>query len=73
MNRNYRYAVWGTQGGGLVREVEEVYIFVEKPDFLGLDVGDTMPEQWGLIPANNLAHWEMARFDPRSYLDKERG
>lgn len=53
--RQYNFPVWGTQGGGLVREVGEVYIFVEKPDCPGLDVGDTMPKEWGVIPANETA------------------
>lgn len=53
--REYGYPVWGTQGGGLVREVKGTYIFVEKPDCPGLDVGDDMPEEWGIIPANARA------------------
>ena len=55
MKRSYDYPVWGTQGGGLVREVNGVYIFVEKPDCPGLDVGDEMPKEWGIAPTNNLA------------------
>jgi len=58
-DRTYSYPVWGTQGGGLVREVNGKHIFVEKPDCPGLDVGDDMPEEWGLIPANRLAQREM--------------
>lgn len=59
MKRQYNYPVWGTQGGGLVRAVNGTYIFVEKPDCPGLDVGDEMPEMWGIIPANNHARAEM--------------
>mgnify|MGYP007077527449 CR=1 FL=1 len=59
MSRTYDYPVWGTQGGGLVREVGSVYIFVEKPDCPGLDVGDTMPEEWGITPANDVANAEV--------------
>ncbi len=56
MNRDYDFPVWGTQGGGLVREVgANQYIFIEKPDCPGLDVGDYMPAEWGIIPANSLA------------------
>ena len=52
----YNFPVWGTQGGGLVREIgRDRYIFVEKPDCPGLDVGDYMPEEWGIIPANQSA------------------
>lgn len=56
MEREYNFPVWGTQGGGLVREVApNKYIFVEKPDCPGLDIGDFMPEEWGIIPANRPA------------------
>lgn len=59
MEKTYNFPVFGTQGGGLVREIKTgngyMYIFVEKPDCPGLDVGDTMPEQWDLIPANQQA------------------
>ncbi len=51
-----KYPIFRTQGGGLVREVApNHYIFVEKPDCSGLDVGDDMPEQWGVHPANDAA------------------
>ena len=61
-NREYQFPVWATQGGGLVREVGGVYIFVKKPpDFPELGVGDEMPEKWDVIPANNLAREELAR------------
>ena len=59
MKKQYNYPVWGTQGGGLVREVNGTYIFVEKPGCPGLDVGDEMPEEWGLIPTNQRAHQQM--------------
>lgn len=56
MEHTYNFPVFATQGGGLVREIKTdkgyTYIFVEKPDCPGLDVGDTMPEQWGIIAAN---------------------
>lgn len=61
MERIYKYPVWGTQGGGLVREVNGTYIFIEKPDCPGLDIGDEMPEEWGIIPANWLARKIMKR------------
>ena len=58
--RVYNFPVWGTQGGGLVREVgSNRYIFVEKPDCPGLDVGDYMPEEWGIAPANQTARDEI--------------
>lgn len=55
MHTDYRFAVWYTQGGGMVREINGTFIFVEKPDCPGLKVGDEMPKDWGVIPANNLA------------------
>ena len=55
MTRKYSYPVYGTQGGGLVREINGTYIFVEKPNCPGLDVGDTMPTEWGIAPANTQA------------------
>jgi hypothetical protein len=59
--RIYKFAVWATQGGGLVRRVGDHYFFVEKPhQCVGLDVGDDLPESWGLMPANRLAEEEMA-------------
>jgi hypothetical protein len=54
----YKFPVFYTQGGGLVREVSQNpyrYIFIERPDCPGLDVGDPMPEQWDLVPANQEA------------------
>ena len=59
MEREYNFPVFGTQGGGLVREIKTTegykYIFVEKPDCPGLDVGDFMPEEWGIASANQQA------------------
>lgn len=51
----YPFPIWGTQGGGIVRESGSGYIFVTKPDCPDLDIGDAMPDEWGLIPANDLA------------------
>lgn len=56
--RWYQYPVWGTQGGGLVRDVNGTFIFVEKPDCPGLDVGDEMPKEWDTIPANSKARMQ---------------
>lgn len=64
----HNYPVWGTQGGGLVREVDGTYIFVTKPNCPGLDVGDEMPEMWGIVPANARAREEIdGDFDPREF------
>ena len=55
MTREYDYLVWGTQGGGLARKVGLMYIFVEAPDCPGLNVGDEVPREWDLAPANEMA------------------
>lgn len=58
----FPFPVWGTQGGGLVREEGRsgVYHFVQAPDVgMRLSVGDTMPAEWGIVPANNAAHVAM--------------
>jgi hypothetical protein len=57
--REYSYTVYGTQGGGLVRWVNGTYIFVEKPDCPSLDIGDEMPKEWGVAPANEHARQAM--------------
>ena len=40
--------VYGTQGGGLAREVEGHYVFVEVPKHGNYKVGDDVPLQWSL-------------------------
>ena len=55
MSREYRFPVYGTQGGGLVRQIGDKFIFMTKPDCPGLDVGDEMPREWGIAAANDLA------------------
>ncbi len=58
----FLFPVWGTQGGGLVREIGKsgVYQFVEAPDAsMSLRVGDTMPAEWSIAPANTAAHVAM--------------
>ncbi len=56
MEREYNFPVFGTQGGGLVQEVApNTYVFVEAPDCPGLQVGDFMPSEWGIVAANQQA------------------
>ena len=62
--REYDYPVWATQGGGLARSVGDTYIFIEKPDCPGLDVGDNVPKEWGVMPVNALAKKEMDESSP---------
>ena len=67
MSREYKYPVWGTQGGGVVRDVNGTYIFVEKPDCPGLGVGDEMPEEWGI--ANDTQFINMSLEAPSDIQD----
>jgi hypothetical protein len=55
MARQFSYPVFAAQGGGLVREVNGTFIFIEKPDCPGLDVGDEMPTDWDYQPVNAAA------------------
>lgn len=52
---SYGCAVYQTRFNGLVRWVDGVYVFVEKPDCPGLDIGDDMPKEWHVTPANERA------------------
>lgn len=54
-NEKYGFPVYATQGGGLVREIDGNFFFVENPFIEGFGVGDKMPSGWTLIPANKLA------------------
>jgi hypothetical protein len=54
--KRYDFAVWGTQGGGLARLTASGYVFVEPPDEVhNLKVGDGVPLEWDMQPANTLA------------------
>lgn len=56
MKREFSFPVWRTQAGGLVKRVGQGrYIFVEPPDYPGLDIGHEMPEGWKIVPGNELA------------------
>lgn len=61
VEKRYHFPVWATQGGGLVREIHGTFIFVTQPDVRGLGIGDEMPEEWGIAPANKLAQQEIER------------
>lgn len=69
MARKYDFPVWATQGGGLVREFNGTYVFVEAPDVSGLDVGDVLPSEWGLVPANDLARGEEHREEREAMME----
>ena len=68
---DYNYPVFGTQGGGLARQSGNRFIFVEAPNCPGLDIGDLVPEQWGIVPANLAAQEavNLAEFDDEEWKD----
>jgi len=41
--------VYGTQGGGLAREVNGRFIFVEVPEWGSFKVGDEVPAEWSVV------------------------
>jgi len=51
----YNFPVYGTQGGGLAKEEYGVFVFIEAPDCPGLAIGDKVPDEWDLAPANAKA------------------
>lgn len=51
----FSFAVWRTQHGGLVRSRGDDFVFVEMPDCLRFEIGDVMPEEWDITPANDQA------------------
>jgi hypothetical protein len=54
------YPVYGTQGGGLARNVNGVFIFIERPRGQPtLNVGDDVPVEWDMVPANQKARDEV--------------
>lgn len=55
---DFPFAVWGTQGGGLVGWVGGYYVFVTDSGCPGFKVGDVMPMEWGVEPANGAARDE---------------
>lgn len=58
--RKYDFPVYGTQGGGLVRETAPGnFVFIEEPTGSGLKIGDKMPAEWGIAPANSKARQQM--------------
>ena len=60
MKKGYNFAVWGTQGGGLVREVNGKFVFVEPPsNFPEFNVGSEKPFDWDIIPANEFARQDL--------------
>ena len=59
-DEKYKFPVYGTQGGGLVREMAlGLCVFIEEPVGSGLKVGDTMPQEWSVVPANELARQQL--------------
>lgn len=59
-----QYPVYATQGGGLVRPVDDTFVFITSSNVPGLEVGDIMPTEWGIIPANK---WAMEEINEQSF------
>lgn len=55
VEQEYTYPVYSTQGGGLVRFVGNHAVFIVAPPWGSLGIGDYMPEEWDVIPDNDLA------------------
>lgn len=55
MPKEYGFPVYGTQGGGLAQRSGNDYYFVEAPGHSGLNNGDKVPSEWGIVPANAAA------------------
>ena len=74
MAQEYDFPVYRTQGGGLVKEVDGKLVWVETPNspaFAYMNVGDEMPEDWDITPANELARKELIDDNVPEYSDKE--
>jgi hypothetical protein len=58
--------IYGTQGGGkVVQHISGRFVFIEKPDCPGLEVGDFMPEEWGTCgPINGVEDPSLEESDP---------
>lgn len=52
--RDFNFPIWATQGGGYTREVAGAFIFISEPP-KGFVIGDRVPREWGLEPANEAA------------------
>jgi hypothetical protein len=44
--------IFSTYHNGFVRRVGDRFFFIEKPNFPGIEVGDELPDDWELVPAN---------------------
>ncbi len=55
MSGTYSFPVFETQNGGLVRADNDNFIFIEEPNCHGLGIGDEMPIEWRITPANEAA------------------
>lgn len=50
--------LYTTQGGGVCRYVNGVYIWIETPKdacFAEMQIGDAIPEEWGVAALNSAA------------------
>jgi len=68
---SYKEPIFFCQGEALVREIVggEVYQLLEAIPSCGLEVGDNIPKEWGLLPANKAARMlmEQDQFGPDDF------
>ena len=70
---SYKFAVFSTDGGGLVRRNGTTFVFVEtskNPFDEPKKIGDVMPDGWLICPENKLAEQDVVEHpeDFRSVL-----
>lgn len=56
--------LYATQGGGYATYENGRYVWhSDIPDFLNAQVGDPIPEEWGVVSINEAAHREVDEWD----------
>lgn len=66
--RNYEFPVYSTNAGGIACSIYGGMRFIEAPNFSEFIIGDVVPEDWELSPANFLAKCEVADSTPEAVL-----
>jgi hypothetical protein len=61
---DYEFGVWITHGGGLARQNGSNFVFIDPPKCTDFAVGDSVPQEWDLVPQNSIAHRVSMRTSP---------
>ncbi len=66
-------SVYTTDYGGEVKYVGNSLIFTKQPDYMGIRVGDKLPDDWRLLPLDSatLKAMELAIEDNRPLGDED--